>query len=218
MVRVCTCEVKKNQVCDEPADCSLRKQSYIQDMGLLTLLGIAVGLGMDAFAVAIATGSRLERLTFRPTFRLSFHFGLFQFLMPIIGWYGGSRIEHLIRDYDHWIAFGLLLFIGINMIRESLSKDDDSAPLKDPTRKWTLILLSIATSIDALAVGLSMALLNVDILWASVIIGVVASGMTIVGMVFGRRLGIKFGKKMGFVGAAVLIFIGAKILVEHTMM
>ncbi len=171
---------------------------------------------MDAFAVAIATGSRLERLTFRPTFRLSFHFGLFQFLMPIIGWYGGTRIEHLIKDYDHWIAFGLLLFIGINMIRESLSKDD-GAPVKDPTRKWTLILLSIATSIDALAIGLSMALLDVDILWASVIIGVVASAMTIVGMVFGRRLGIRFGKRMGFVGAAVLIFIGTKILIDHTM-
>lgn len=170
---------------------------------------------MDAFAVALAVGARRQNLTFRPMFRLSFHFGLFQFLMPVIGWYCGSQIEQYIRGFDHWLAFALLGFIGGKMIWESLSSDHTSEAACDPTRKWSLIALSVATSIDALAVGLSMAFLQVDIWIPSVIIGIVAATMTAVGMVFGRRLGVRFGKRMELIGGLVLIGIGIKIVIEH---
>ena len=187
-------------------------------MEFLTILGIAIGLGMDAFAVSIAVGTRLERLRVRPVFRLSFHFGLFQFLMPILGWLAGSRVQYLIENFDHWVAFGLLAVIGGKMIRESMSRGEDGAQLKDPTRKWTLVLLSIATSIDALAVGLGLAVLRVEIIYPSIIIGIVAAAMTLIGMVFGRRLGGRFGKRMEFLGGLILIGIGIKIVLDHLWM
>jgi putative Mn2+ efflux pump MntP len=184
-------------------------------MTWLTTLIIAVGLGMDAFAVALAVGARRSTLTFRPLFRLSFHFGLFQFLMPVLGWFCGSQIEQYIRDFDHWLAFGLLGFIGGKMIWESLSSDHTAKAASDPTRKWSLVALSVATSIDALAVGLSMAFLQIDIWAPSVIIGIVAATMTALGMVFGRQLGVRFGKRMELIGGLVLIGIGIKIVIEH---
>jgi putative Mn2+ efflux pump MntP len=184
-------------------------------MALITIIGIAFGLAMDAFAVSIAVGSRMERLSFRPLFRLSFHFGLFQFIMPIIGWAIGSRIEYLIKAFDHWVAFGLLFYIGAKMIYESIAKSENEGHLSDPTRKWSLIILSIATSIDALAVGLSIALLGIDIWFISLVIGIVASAMTAIGMMFGRKLGLKFGKRMEFFGGLILIGIGLKILIGH---
>jgi putative Mn2+ efflux pump MntP len=170
---------------------------------------------MDAFAVALAVGARRQTLTFRPLFRLSFHFGLFQFLMPVIGWYGGSQIEQHIRGFDHWVAFVLLGFIGGKMIWESVSFDHTAPAASDPTRKWSLIALSVATSIDALAVGLSMAFLQVEIWTPSLIIGVVAATMTATGMIFGRRLGVRFGKRMELLGGLILIGIGIKIVLEH---
>jgi putative Mn2+ efflux pump MntP len=184
-------------------------------MNLITIIGIALGLAMDAFAVSIAVGSNLPRVTFGHFFRLSFHFGLFQFLMPIIGWYGGTKIAGHIQHFDHWIAFGLLLFIGGKMIYESFAKKDEVAYVNDPTRRWSLILLSVATSIDALAVGLSIAMLNYKIWFASVIIGIVAAVLTALGMAFGRRLGATFGKRMELVGGLILIAIGLKILLGH---
>jgi manganese efflux pump family protein len=186
-------------------------------MTWLTTLIIAIGLGMDAFAVALAVGCRLQKLTFRPLFRLSFHFGLFQFLMPVIGWYGGTQIEEYIQGFDHWLAFALLVFIGAKMIYESFGSDDDCGSRPDPTRKWSLIALSVATSIDALAVGLSMAFLQIEIWTPSVVIGLVAAGMTLIGMVSGRHLGTHFGRKMELVGGLVLIGIGVKIVLEHLM-
>jgi manganese efflux pump family protein len=184
-------------------------------LNLITILGIALGLAMDAFAVSIAVGSRLTRLEPRPVFRLSFHFGLFQFMMPIIGWFVGNQIARYIQHYDHWLAFLLLTYIGAKMIWESWKHDGSQKSITDPTRKWSLIILSIATSIDALAVGLSMALLKVDILVPSVIIGIVAAAMTLIGMVFGRQLGARFGKKMEFVGGLILIAIGIRIVIGH---
>jgi putative Mn2+ efflux pump MntP len=186
-------------------------------MNFLTIIGIAFGLAMDAFAVAIAVGSRLERLSFRPLFRLSFHFGLFQFMMPIIGWFIGSQVSRWIHNYDHWVAFGLLLYIGVKMIYESLKHRESGDTLADPTRKWSLMVLSIATSIDALAVGLSVALLNIQILFPSVIIGIVAAIMTTIGMVFGKQLGSRFGKRMEQLGGLILIAIGLKILLDHML-
>ncbi len=184
-------------------------------MNFVTILGIAFGLAMDAFAVAIAVGARLERPTFRPFFRLSFHFGLFQFMMPIIGWLAGSQVARLVHNWDHWVAFGLLGIIGGKMIYESFHKHDENIRLTDPTRKWSLVLLSIATSIDALAVGLSIAFLEVKILWASIIIGIVAAVMTLMGMGFGKTLGARFGKAMEFIGGVILIGIGIKIILTH---
>jgi len=184
-------------------------------MSLIAIFGIALALAMDAFAVAIVAGSRFDRLTFRPVFRLSFHFGLWQALMTLLGWVAGSQIDELIRTYDHWVAFGLLFIVGGHMIYGSVTRNEDDRPSKDPTRKWTMVMLSIATSIDALAVGLSMALLQVNIWRASLIIGLVASGMTIVGMAFGREAGSRFGRWMEIAGGLVLIGIGVNILVEH---
>jgi putative Mn2+ efflux pump MntP len=184
-------------------------------MNFITILGIAFGLAMDAFAVSIAVGSRLERLTLRRLFRLSFHFGLFQFLMPIIGWFAGLAIARAMHHYDHWIAFALLTYIGGKMIWESWKPDERRQSLSDPTRKWTLVLLSLATSIDAFAVGLSIALLNVAILFPSVIIGIVAAAMTAIGMTFGRTLGARFGKRMELLGGLILFAIGIRIVLAH---
>jgi len=186
-------------------------------MTWFTTLTLAIGLGMDAFAVALAVGARQPGLKFRPLFRLSFHFGLFQFMMPVIGWYGGSQVERYIKDFDHWLAFALLCLIGGKMVWESMTADHDTASSSDPTRKWSLVALSVATSIDALAVGLSMAFLQVAIWTPSVIIGIVAAAMTSVGMISGRRLGVRFGKRMELVGGLILIGIGIKIVLEHVM-
>jgi len=136
-------------------------------------------------------------------------------MMPIIGWFVGSQIARYIQPYDHWLAFLLLAYIGIKMIWESWKRREERESLTDPTRKWSLIMLSVATSIDALAVGLSMALLKVAILFPSVIIGIVAAGMTAAGVVFGRKLGARFGRKMEFVGGVILIAIGINIVVRH---
>ncbi|MBN1764943.1 MAG: manganese efflux pump [Sedimentisphaerales bacterium] len=183
-------------------------------MPLITLFAIAFGLAMDAFAVAITAGIVLERLSFRAVFRLSWHFGLFQFLMPILGWTAGLTIHKWIVDYDHWIAFGLLSFVGGRMIYESF-QDSSLKESSDPTRGWNLVLFSLATSIDALAVGLSLAVLGVNIWLPSVIIGIVACLMTILGMHLGRRLGRLLGGRMELVGGLILIGIGLKILSEH---
>ena len=185
-------------------------------MTTLTLIGIAIGLAMDAFAVSIAAGLTLKTVDARQTFRLAWHFGLFQALMPIIGWLAGLSIEHWIAPVDHWIAFGLLAAIGGKMIYEALKDaDDDEVRRGDPTKGWSLVLLSIATSIDALAVGLSLALLGVSIWWPAVVIGLVAGAFTVVGMQLGKRFGALLGRRMEVIGGIVLIAIGVKILFEH---
>jgi putative Mn2+ efflux pump MntP len=170
---------------------------------------------MDAFAVALAVGGQRERMSFRPMFRLSFHFGLFQFLMPVIGWYAGSQVNQYFIAVDHWIALALLGLIGAKMIRESFADVESHRTKTDPTRKWSLVALSVATSIDALAVGLSMAMIGVDVWFPSVVIGLVAFAMTAVGMLFGRQLGVKFGRRMEFIGGLILVGIGVKIVIEH---
>ena len=183
-------------------------------MSLLTIFALALGLALDAFSVAIAVGIRLPKLSFRPIFRLSWHFGLFQFMMPILGWLAGFTIQKWVTSFSHWIAFGLLAFIGGKMIYESFQAKGENQTA-DPTRGWSLVILSVATSIDALAVGLSLAVVGVAVWFPSVIIGIVAGLMTILGMHLGRKIGIKFGHRMEFVGGVILIAIGLKILLEH---
>jgi putative Mn2+ efflux pump MntP len=185
-------------------------------MSLWTLIGIAIGLAMDAFAVAIGAGLTLQKVTLRQTFRLAFHFGLFQALMPIIGWLAGLTVQRWIQEIDHWIAFGLLGAIGGKMIYEALTHSDEQrARRSDPTKGSSLVMLSVATSIDALAVGLSLALLGVEIWWPAVVIGLVAGAFTTVGLQLGQRFGELLGRRMEVVGGVILIGIGVRILIEH---
>ncbi|MBM4039055.1 MAG: manganese efflux pump [Planctomycetes bacterium] len=179
------------------------------------VIGIAFGLAMDAFAVAIAAGLAIRKINARHIFRLAFHFGLFQFVMPVLGWLAGQTLHQWISAFDHWIAFVLLGFIGGKMIWESFGSEEHRGDKGDPTRGWLLLTLSIATSIDALAVGLSLAFLRVSIWGPSVVIGIVAAGMTALGMTFGSRLGARFGKWAERAGGLVLAGIGVRILVSH---
>ncbi len=183
-------------------------------MGWPTILGLAVGLAMDALAVAVATGLLLGRPNHGHVLRLAFHFGLFQFLMPVVGWLAGRTVEVYIREVDHWVAFGLLAFVGGKMLWEAC-RHGDEARAGDPTRGWMLLVLSIATSVDALAVGLSMAFLHVSIWLPSVVIGLVAFAFTAAGVVLGARVGRTLGRWPEVVGGVVLLAIGAKILAEH---
>lgn len=180
-------------------------------MNWLLILLIAPSLGMDAFAVALGVGAGLPTGSGRPIFRLSFHFGLFQFLMSMIGWLVGGSVQQFLAGYAHWIAFLLLAWVGGRMVRESSSKDEGHLSV-DPTRGMSLVALSIATSIDALVVGLSLAMLQVNLLLPSIIIGIVAAGMTLTGMLLGRRLQESWGKRAELVGGLVLIGIGLRVL------
>ncbi len=184
-------------------------------MDVVVLLGIALGLAMDAFSVAIGVSVALGGTSLRQTFRLAWHFGLFQALMPIIGWTAGSSIRPLIESWDHWLAFCLLLLVGGRMIVESIRGDQADITPNDPTRGWSLIVLSVATSIDALAVGLSFAALGVRVWIPAAVIGCTAAAMTLLGTLGGRALGLRFGTRMAAVGGIVLITIGAWIVFEH---
>ncbi len=186
-------------------------------MDVLSLLGIALALAMDAFAVALAAGLTLDAVTGRHLFRLGFHFGLFQAGMPVIGWLAGLTVQRWIAEYDHWVAFVLLALVGGKMIREALQKTEER-PEKDPTRGWTLIVLSIATSIDALAVGLSLAMLGVSIWLPAAVIGLVCGALTVAGMLLGRRASSAWGPRVEILGGLILIAIGSKILLEHTVL
>lgn len=168
---------------------------------------------MDAFAVATAVAAGLPRMTARHTFRLSWHFGLFQALMPIIGWTGGSVLSTFIGFIGEWIAFGLLTFLGIRMIRQSFHPENQGHDY-DPTRGWSLMGLSMATSLDALAVGVSLGLIGLSIWVPAAIIGIVALILTYIGTHIGRRVGGTLGPWAERTGGAVLIAIGARILIR----
>ncbi len=190
-------------------------------MHILTTLGIAVALAMDAFAVAIATGVRLKTVSVRQTFRLSWHFGLFQALMPILGWFLGASIQGYVEAYAHWVAFILLALVGSNMLKEAILADEEEeeeeALPKDATKGMTLIVLSVATSIDALAVGLSMSLLRVSIAYPAIIIGIVAGLFTIAGLHLGKRVArlTWLSSWAEVLGGLVLWVIGLNILREN---
>lgn len=182
------------------------------------ILALAVALAMDAFAVAVATGVILKAVSFRQTFRLAWHFGFFQAMMPVIGWFCGTRFLDRIETYDHWIAFALLCFVGGKMLIEAFkNRNDEVCIRKDPTRSTTLVVLSFATSLDALAIGFTLSILNVDIAWPSFIIGVVAFAFTITGLRMGVMLGSisRISHFAEVFGGLVLISIGLRILWEH---
>jgi manganese efflux pump family protein len=183
-------------------------------LGFLEVALIAIGLAMDAFAVSIGIASSGQARGPRPVFRLSFHFGLFQFFMPILGWLAGSSVASLINSIDHWIGFGLLAFVGGHMIRSGLDPEGEANP-SDPSRGRSLVMLSVATSIDAFAIGLGLAMLNVDIIYPCIVIGLVAGGFTLTGLAIGYRLGDLFGKRMEVVGGVILVGIGVRVLIMH---
>jgi putative Mn2+ efflux pump MntP len=184
-------------------------------MSLLAVFAIAVGLAMDAFAVSLGIGLKQCQVSTRTTVRLAWHFGLFQFFMPIVGWLAGLTFARWITSVDHWIAFGLLAAIGGKMIYEALWGDEEKRAATDATRGSSLVVLSVATSIDALAVGLSLALLGVSIWFPAVVIGVVAFAFTAAGLRLGCRFGSLLGKRMEVVGGLILIAIGVRILFDH---
>jgi putative Mn2+ efflux pump MntP len=183
-------------------------------MGLFEIIFIAIGLAMDAFAVSLGVGTTGHARGYRASIRMSFHFGLFQALMPIIGWFAGKTIAPFIAVLDHWVAFALLVFVGGRMIRSGLSPEAELHE-SDPTRGFMLVLLSVATSIDALAVGLSLAMLGVTIWYPVVVIGVVTASLSLLGCRVGSRLGLQFGKTMEIIGGGVLILIGIRVVISH---
>ncbi|MDP2647137.1 MAG: manganese efflux pump MntP family protein [Desulfobacterales bacterium] len=186
-------------------------------MTWLNMGAIAVALSIDAFAVAVAAGVSLKKVDFRQNFRLSWHFGLFQAAMPVIGWSFGRSIHATIEKFDHWVAFCLLALIGINMLRTAFGNEGQAVQKKDPTRGLSLVLLSVATSIDALAVGLSLAMLSVSIWKPALVIGIIAAAFTLAGLRIGEKLG-SFSRLTNYaegIGGLVLLFIGFRILYVH---
>ncbi len=184
-------------------------------MGISELLLIGIGLSMDAFAVSIGKGLSTKRLKPRHYLSVGVWFGGFQALMPIVGYLLGVSFASLVESFDHWIAFVLLSIIGINMIRESLHGDE--CEIHSDFSIYSMFMLAIATSIDALAIGVSFAFLQIDILPAASIIGITTFILSMIGLRIGNIFGCRYKSKAEFVGGAVLIIIGIKILVEHLL-
>ena len=179
-----------------------------------TSILIGLGLAMDSFTVSIGIGTAGRANNLGAKFRLIFHFGLFQAGMTIIGWFAGSTVADYIQAFDHWVALGLLTYVGGNMIRSGLDNDPETYAI-DPSKGTILVILSIATSIDAMAVGLSMAMLDEPWLIPAIIIGIITWGLSSVGLLAGGRLGQKFGKRMEILGGLILLGIGIRIVITH---
>lgn len=187
-------------------------------MTTLEIWLLAISLAMDCFTVSITSGIIMRRICWRTFFIMAFFFGLFQGVMPLIGWFCASRFNHLIEAYDHWIAFGLLAFLGYRMIKEGLNSDEDKCCF-DPTKLKVVITLAIATSIDALAIGISFAFVGMNsftsILSPIAIIGFASFVISLLGSLIGVFCGKRFNLRMELWGGLILIIIGVKILIEH---
>ncbi len=183
-------------------------------MDNVTLIGIAVALAMDAFAVAASVAVSLPQWTARHTFRLSWHFGIFQAGMFLIGGFSGKAVSVSMDQVDHWIAFGVLMFLGLRMIVESFQPKDELSHY-DPTRGVSLVGLSLATSIDALAVGVTLSLVTYHIYTAVILIGIITFVLSYVGYEIGKKMGHFFENKIEILGGLILIAIGLKILISH---
>jgi putative Mn2+ efflux pump MntP len=185
-------------------------------MSLVTIIVIAVGLAMDAFAVSVASGAAYKKLKLRHAVRMAVFLGGFQAVMPLVGWLAGLSFREMIVAYDHWVAFGLLLIIGGKMIYEAFKFDGDE-DASDMANIGVLLILSVATSIDALAVGITLSLITDKIFLAVAIIGVVTFVLSYAGYWIGQRMGHFFEKKIEVAGGVILIAIGVKILTQHLM-
>lgn len=182
-------------------------------MGFLEIILVSIALAMDAFAVAICKGLAMAKMNWRKAVIVGLYFGIFQALMPMIGYFLGSRFEAIVTSIDHWIAFILLTIIGGKMVKDAFENtcencDDDTSPK-------SMLMLAIATSIDALAVGIMLAFLNVNLIVATSLIGVITFVLAIVGVKIGNIFGDKYEKKAELVGGCILILMGIKILLEH---
>ena len=201
-------------------------------MDIISIALIAVGLSMDAFAVSVTNGIIIKNLRFQHALKVGLYFGIFQALMPLAGWLAGFQFKDYIAGIDHWIAFVLLAFIGGKMIHEAYkencevcSTDAEACEVaiskhpeaeEDPLKMSRLLILAVATSIDALAVGISFAFLNVSIIWSAAVIGAITFAICVAGVYIGKRCGCLFQKRAEIIGGMILILIGAKILLEHT--
>jgi len=183
-------------------------------MDILTIFALAAALGIDCLTVSACAVTALQGKLLRPMLRLALHFGVFQSGMTFLGWFAGTTVGALISALDHWIAFGLLAFVGGRMLVNTF-REEETCFTSDPTRGSTLVMLSVATSIDALAVGLSMALLGQDVLLPGLVIGLASAVMALVGVGLGAGAGAALGKWAGLVGGLVLIGIGIRVLVTH---
>lgn len=200
-------------------------------MGILSIVFIAVGLSMDAFAVSITNGIIIKDLKITHALKVALYFGTFQAIMPLLGWLAGFKFKDYIISVDHWIAFGLLSFIGGKMMREAWDSEDEESKTvegmcevavsnqdtvcENPLRMSRLIVLAIATSIDALAVGISFAFLSVSIIQSAALIGMITFAICFIGVYVGNKCGCLLKKKAELVGGFILICIGLKILFEH---
>lgn len=182
-------------------------------MGILEIFLIGVGLSMDAFAVSVCKGLSMKKLDWKKAIIIALYFGVFQALMPVIGYLLGTTFESLVTQIDHWIAFILLGIIGANMIKEALGKESENS--NDKVDFKTMIVLAIATSIDALAIGITFAFFKTKLLSSVAIIGVITFVLSLVGVKIGNKFGDKYEKKAEFLGGVILILIGVKILIEH---
>ncbi|MFA5087577.1 MAG: manganese efflux pump MntP family protein [Candidatus Omnitrophota bacterium] len=182
-------------------------------MDILTTILIAFGLAMDAFAVSIVRGASLKNVPVTRGIKMAVYFGVFQAMMPVLGWFLGFHLRGIISSFDHWIAFVLLAFVGGRMIFQSVSEKEKTRA--DSFDNPTLLILAVATSIDALAVGLSLALLSFSIFLPAIIIGLVTFLLSLTGVLIGKRVGHFFENKIEFIGGLILLGIGIKILFDH---
>lgn len=196
---------------------TIRKESIVilckKNMSIITLFTLAVGLAMDAFAVAICKGLAIKKVTVKKIVIVGLWFGGFQAIMPLLGYALGVQFEDKIRAIDHWISFALLLVIGLNMIKEAIFSKEENAD--ESLAVKTMFILAIATSIDALAVGVTFAFLKVNILVAVAFIGIITFIMAAIGVKAGNVFGVKYKSKAEMAGGLILIFLGTKILLEH---
>ena len=182
-------------------------------MELFEIVFIGVGLAMDAFAVSVCKGLSMKKINWKNTIIIALYFGIFQALMPVIGYFLGNTFSDIVKKIDHWLAFILLATIGINMIKEST--DDELEKRNDRVDFKTMIVLAIATSIDALAIGITFAFFKVNLLLSIAIIGIITFALSIVGVLIGNKFGDKLQNKAELTGGIILIIIGLKILLEH---
>ncbi len=182
-------------------------------MSILEILLISIGLAMDAFAVSICKGLAMKKMNWKKAIIIGLYFGIFQAVMPIIGYYLGEKFENLVTSIDHWIILGLLVFIGGNMIKESFQKENEEANENIDIK--TMMILAIATSIDALAVGITFAFFEINLISVVLAIGIITFILSVIGVKIGNKFGAKYKRKSEFVGGLILILIGIKVLMEH---
>lgn len=182
-------------------------------MGAIEILLISIGLAMDAFAVSVCKGLAMKKMNWKKAAIIGLYFGIFQAVMPVIGYFLGTTFEIFITYVDHWVAFILLVGIGINMVKEAFNKESENR--NDNVDMKTMLVLSIATSIDALAIGITFACLKIQIVMPVITIGLITFIISVIGVKIGNRFGDKYGKKAEIMGGVILILLGIKILLEH---